>query len=369
GEKIPIDGTVVDGQSSVNEAMVTGESVPVAKKNGDLVIGGTINGEGSLTIEVSKVGSQTAISQMMELIRQAQETKPPVQKLADRAASLLTFTALTVGIGTFLYWFILSPEGAVFAVTLAMSVIVIACPHALGLAIPTVTTIATSIAAKNGILIRDMNAMEVARKLTYVVFDKTGTLTQGTFGVTEIISFTKVSKKEIIRLASEVEYHSQHPIALGIVEKAKSENIDVSGAKDFTSIPGKGAMGSVSQVKVAVGNKAYMSDLGLDTKSVESHVAKLAEAGETFIWVAIKEQGSKTYQLIGVIGLSDIIRKESQEIIKSLHNMGIKTAMLTGDNGAIAAVVAKKLGIDTYFAEVLPEDKVKKIKELQQQGN
>src|SRR3989344_5959055 len=195
GEKIPIDGVVKEGQSSVNESMVTGESKPVAKKAGSDVIGGTINNDGSLTVEVSKTGEETAISQIMELIRQAQETKPPVQKLADRAAGWLFYIAVLVGSGTFLFWLFISPQGAIpaiFAGTLAISVVVIACPHALGLAIPTVTTITSSLAAKNGILIRDMKAAEIARKLTYVVFDKTGTLTKGKFGVSEVIPFADI---------------------------------------------------------------------------------------------------------------------------------------------------------------------------------
>lgn len=369
GEKIPIDGKVIKGQSGVNESMITGESVPVSKNIGDLVIGGTLNGEGSLTIEVSKIGSETAISQMMDLIREAQETKPPVQKLADKAAGLLTFTALTVGIMTFLFWFFVSPQGAVFSVTLAISVIVIACPHALGLAIPTVTTISSSLAAKNGILIRDMRAMEIARKLSYVVFDKTGTLTEGSFGVTDIIQLGTDTKNEILKYAAEVEYHSQHPIAQGIIQSAKKKKISVKGADNFISLPGKGAKGTVQGVEISVGNKAYMVDLHIDMKQAEKNVKKLIDAGETFVWIAKKEKGKKAFELIGAIGLSDVIRKESKDIIKKLHTLGIKTAMLTGDNEEIAKTVAKKLGIDTYFAEVLPEDKVNKIKELQENKN
>ncbi len=358
GEKIPIDGKVIDGESSVNEAMLTGESAPVHKKKGDSVIGGTINGDGSLTIEVTKIGSETAISQVMELIREAQQTKPSVQKLADKAASFLTFTAIIVGGGTFLYWTLINPQGAVFAATLAITVIVIACPHALGLAIPTVTTSTTALAAKNGILIKDMKAMEIARKLNYVVFDKTGTLTQGLFGVSDIISFDKTSEGEILKIAASVEYYSQHPIAKGVVEEAKKRRINFKPAKSFKSFPGRGASGVVLGGKVLVGNNILLSEMKIKipNKTIDMK-------GKTFIFLAIEDK------VIGAIGLEDIVREESKEAMSSLRKLNVKTAMLTGDSEEVAKVVAKKLGIDTYFSQVLPDDKVNKIKELQSKGN
>jgi len=359
GEKIPIDGKIMEGQSSVNEAMLTGESMPVHKKKEDLVIGGTINGDGSLTIEVTKTGAETAISQMMELVREAQGTKPSVQALADKAASLLTFTAIIVGTGTFLYWTLVNPQGAVFAGTLAITVIVIACPHALGLAIPTVTTITTALAAKNGILIRDMKALEIARKLNYVVLDKTGTLTKGEFGVTDIVSFTKASKDEVLKLAASLEYYSQHPIAHGIVEEAKKRGVKFSKAENFKSFPGKGAEGFVEKQKVYVGNEALLTYVKV--KSVQPE--HIETKGKTFIWVVLDKK------VIGAIGLSDVIRNESKEAVSAFHKLGIKTAMLTGDSEEVASAVAKKLGIDTYFSNVLPQDKVKKVKELQDKGN
>lgn len=358
GEKVPIDGVVQEGQSSVNEAMITGESRPVSKKQGSTVIGGTINEQGSLTIEVSKTGEETALSQMMELIRKAQETKPPVQKLADRAASWLFYIAVLVGSGTFVFWLFVIPQGAIpaiFAGTLAISVVVIACPHALGLAIPTVTTITSSLASKNGILLRDMKAAESARKLTYVVFDKTGTLTKGEFGVAEIMSIGEASKEEILQNAAAVEYHSQHSIAQGIVAEAKKRNQQIQPAQNFQSYPGKGAVGKIQGAEIAVGNKTFMDELGIVVQ-----VQK--EKAQTVVWVA------KDKRLLGSVALEDIIREESKEVIKKLKEMGIKTAMLTGDNQAIADSVAKRLDIDMVFAEVLPEDKVNKIKELQQQG-
>lgn len=361
GEKIPIDGVVIDGESSVNESMVTGESRPVPKKEKDEVIGGTINNDGSLTVKVTKTGEETAISQIMDLIREAQGSKPQVQRLADRAAGWLTYIALTVGIGTFLFWFFINPQGAVFAGTLAITVIVIACPHALGLAIPTVTTITSTLAAKNGILIRDMRAIEVARKLNYVVFDKTGTLTEGKFGVSSIIRLGSETEKEILKLTAAVEVQSQHSIAQGVVQAAKDKKIELIAVKNFKSVPGKGAKGQVAGEEIIVGNESFLSDEGVKTDQFEEKIT--VSADQTFIWVA---QNKKA---IGVIILEDVIREESKKAIKALSEIGIKTAMLTGDNKQIAQTVAKKLGVDTYFAQVLPQDKVSKIKELQKQGN
>jgi Cu2+-exporting ATPase len=366
GEKVPIDGKVVEGESSVNEAMITGESLPVNKKKGSGVIGGTINNDGSLTIEVTKTGEDTAVSQMMELVREAQESKPNVQKLADNAAKWLTFTALTVGILTFVFWFFVSPQGAVpaiFAGTLAIAVIVIACPHALGLAIPTVTTITSALAARNGILIRDMRGLEIARKINHIVFDKTGTLTKGEFGVSEIMPLGESPREEILKLAASVEFHSQHSIAQGILKEAEQKNVTFAPAKSFQSFPGKGAAGIVEGKKVTVGNKTLMNQSGLETSKFENMIIEVTLTGKTFIWVAAEEK------LIAVIVLDDVIRNESKQAIQILKSMGIKTVMLTGDAHTIASRVAKKLEIDTFFAEVLPEDKVNKIKELQKGGN
>lgn len=364
GEKVPIDGTVVEGESSVNEAMISGESRPVFKKKGDKVIGGTINADGSLTVEVTKTGAETAVAQMMELIREAQGTKPAVQNLADRAARILTLTALIVGIGTFFFWFFVNPVTglpAVFAATLAITVIVIACPHALGLAIPTVTTITTSLAAKNGILIRDMKAAEVARKVDYVVFDKTGTLTEGRFGVSEIITANNFSEDEVLKVVGSVEHSSQHSIAQGVVEEVRKRKIKYEEADKFQSFPGKGASGIVNNQRVLVGNKSLMGGNGI--KGMEELTQKIKGKGLTYIFVAVENR------LAGVITLEDVIREESKEAVAQLKNLGIKTAMLTGDTQEIAGSVAKKLKIDTVFAQVLPEDKVNKVKELQKEGH
>src|SRR3989344_1515155 len=358
GEKIPVDGMVTEGESSVNESMVTGESQPIVKKIGDKVIGGTINQDGSLTVKVTKTGTDTAISQIMELIKKAQSSKPNVQHLADRAASILTFVAIIAGSTSFIFWFFVSPHGAVFAATLAVSAIVIACPHALGLAIPTVTTITSTLGAKNGILIKDMKGLEIARKINYVVFDKTGTLTKGEFGVEKIVvSDPKNSEKNLLEFASAVYVHSEHSIAQGIVIEAKKQGLQIPKVSDFKSFPGKGASGKVNGKKIIAGNKTLMDELGFKNSDLN-----LENTG-TAVYVGIDGK------IIGGIVLQDQIREESKRTIKRLHEMGIKTAILTGDTNDVAQKVGEELNIDTVFAQVLPKDKVNKVKELQDKGN
>lgn len=360
GEKIPIDGVVIEGESSVNESMVTGESRPVAKQKGAKVIGGTINQDGSLTIIVKKTGADTAISQIMKMIREAQSSKPNVQHLADRAANILTFVALIAGATSFIWWFFISPQGAVFAATLAVSAIVVACPHALGLAIPTVTTITSTLGAKNGILIKEMKGLEIARQIDYVVFDKTGTLTKGEFGIDSLIISpqAKLSEVELLKMAAAVEIHSQHSIAQGIINAAKTKKIEIPKVTNFKSYPGKGASGRIGNDQVAVGNKSLLKELGIEIKKIREE-----SKGNTPIYVAINNR------LVGAIFLADVIREESKEAVNKLHTMGIKVAMLTGDTKDVAETVGKKLGVDTIFAQVLPVDKVSKIKELQKQNH
>ena len=362
GEKIPIDGIVKDGESSVEESMITGESRPVPKKVGNTVVGGSLNQDGSLTVEVSKTGADTALAQIVKLIREAQSSKPNVQRLADRAASVLFYIAVAAGAFSFIFWYFLSPEGAIFAATVAVAAVVVACPHALGLAIPTVTSITSTLGAKNGILIKDMKGLEMARKLDYVVFDKTGTLTKGEFGVTEVISNgeARISDDDILKLAASVDVLSEHSIGKGIVDETKRRNIAVLGAKNFLSYPGKGATAAVDGKNVAVGNQKLLEELKIAMKEIEMP----AEAKtSTPVYVAVDGV------FAGVIFLADIIRDESKEAIRKLRAMGMKTAMLTGDTEDVADVVGRELGIDTVFAHVLPEDKVNKVKELQRGGN
>lgn len=355
GEKIPVDGIVVEGESSVDESMVTGESRPVIKTKNDKVIGGTINNDGSLTIRVTKTGKETAIAQIIQLIAQAQESKPSVQKLADRGAFVLTITALTVGFLTLLFWLFVYPQGAIFAATLAVSVVVIACPHALGLAIPTVTTITSALGAKNGILITDMKGLEIARKVNYVVFDKTGTLTKGKFAVNKIEAKNSVPQEKIVELAASLENYSQHSIARAIVDYAKEKGIQIKDVKNFKSYPGKGAEGTLEGKKIFAGNEKFVNELGIKVSN--------SEEISTIVYVVLDKK------LIGTIYLSDEIREESFATIEKLHDMQIKVAMLTGDKSEVALDVGNKLKIDTVFSQVLPQEKVDKIKQLQNDGN
>lgn len=359
GEKIPIDGIVLEGESSINESMVTGESKPVLKVKDDKVIGGTLNQDGSLTIEVSKTGSDTAISQIMKLIQDAQNSKPNVQRLADRAAGVLFYIAVLGGLISFVFWLFVFPQGAIFAATVAVAVVVVACPHALGLAIPTVTTITSSLGAKNGILIKDMKGLEIARKLNYVVFDKTGTLTKGQFGVSDISipDNSDLSKEELLKLSASLETNSQHSIAQGIVNEAKKQKVNIPKVSKFKSYPGRGAEGFVNGRKVIVGNKRLMRDLGLNGINLN------VKTTGTIVYVGV---GKK---VAGLIVLSDELREESKEVVDRLHKMGIRVAMLTGDAKDVANEVGKKLNIDIVFAEVLPETKVDKIRELQKKGD
>lgn len=363
GEKIPVDGIVMSGESSVNESMITGESRPIDKKKEDKVIGGTLNQDGSLTIKVGKTGADTAISQIMKLIREAQASKPNVQHLADRAAGALFYVAVVAGAVSFVFWLYVIPMGAVFAATIAVAAIVIACPHALGLAIPTVTTITSTLGAKNGVLIKDMKGLEIARKISYIVFDKTGTLTKGEFGVTDIIisQKSKIKSQNLLELAAAVEIHSQHSIAQGIVNKAKNDKLEIATVKNFKSFPGKGASGFVNEQKITVGNRVLLKELGLEKSLEKLDLSKVK--GKTPVYVVIDKE------LEGAIFLADMVREESRQAVKKLHGMGIKTAMLTGDIKEVAEVIGRELDIDTIFAEVLPEEKVDKIKELQNKGN
>ncbi len=363
GDKIPVDGEVVKGVSSVNESMLTGEAKPVTKQVGDQVIGGTINQAGALTVKVSKIGKDTALAQIIALVRQTQNSKPRTQKIADKAASVLTITAIVVGALTFGYWSIFSTEGTLFALTLTITVIVIACPHALGLAIPTVTTIATTLAAKHGILVRDMEGVEMAKRLDYIVFDKTGTLTEGRFGVTDVLAKNNITETELLRLAAAVERNSEHTIAQAIFNHAQAQSLNLPEAQDFIAVAGNGAKAKVDGKMIYVGNSGYMQSLQLSIETQKRQLEDLSQQGKTVVFMATDGM------LLGVIALADIIKPESLPTIAALQQRGVKVAMLTGDNRLTAAYVAKQLGLDTYFAEVLPQDKSSKIKELQQQGN
>ena len=357
GEKIPADGVVAEGESSVNEAMLTGESKPVNKKTGDKVIGGAINGEGSLTIVVERTGKDSFLSQVIELVRQAQESKSKTQDLANRAAFWLTLIAIGAGGLTLFVWLAIIHQDFAFALERTVTVMVITCPHALGLAVPLVVAVSTAISAKNGLLIRNRGAFEQARKLQAVIFDKTGTLTLGSFGVTDTIVFdSKLTEDELLRKAAAVEAHSEHPIARGVVQSVS----DFPQVADFKAIPGKGAKGIVEESEVLVVSPGYLRENNI--RMEDPRIAELSAQGKTVVFVLINGTVS------GAIALADIIRPESKEAVQRFKSMGIRTLMLTGDNKRVAQWVADELGLDEYFAEVLPQEKADKVKEIQSRG-
>lgn len=360
GEQVPVDGEVVEGESSLNEAMITGESMPVSKSAGSPVIGGTINGEGALKVRATNVGEDTALAQIVRLVREAQVSKPPIQRLADRAAHWLTIIAVVAGLATFLFWFFPGNQPFVFALTMAITVLVIACPHALGLAIPVVTTISTTMGAKNGMLVRNAQAVEAARKISTVVFDKTGTLTRGEFGVTEVIPFADETEDEILARIAAVERDSEHTIAQGIVRSAAERGLDLPTVTGVQAIPGKGVQGKIDGKQVYVGNRALMEEIGISVPD-DPRLIALEEEGKTVVFAASQE-------IMGAIALADLIRDESRAAVAELKSAGIQVAMLTGDSKPVAEWVGRELGLDLVFPEVKPGEKALKVKQLQEAG-
>lgn len=363
GEKMPADGVIVKGKANVDESLISGESKPVEKKEQDQVVAGSICLDGSLEIRLTRVGESSMIGQIKKLITQAQMTKPSAQKLADRVASWLTFAALTVAILTVLVWFFLVGKPLVFALTLAITVLVIACPHALGLAIPTVSTIATTLAVKNGLFLKDLGKLEQVKDIDFVFFDKTGTLTGGEFGVTQVLPIGDLPEKKMLEIAAALEQYSSHVIGLSIVKYAQKQGVSLKKATDFKNLSGRGAEGKLGGINYWIGNKMLAKERRAFAKEVRKTFERLAAEGKTVVLLGSGKN------VLGFLALSDEIKPESISAIFNLHHLGAKVAMLTGDNQKVAQSVARKLKIDTYFAEVLPEDKYKYIKNLQDKGN
>ncbi len=357
GEKVPADGIITRGESSLNESMLTGESKPIFKSVDAEVIGGSINGEGSLTIRVDKTGDETFLSSVIKLVKDAQASKSKTQDLANTAAKWLTFIALGGGLSTVLFWTLFTDQGFAFAMARAVTVMVIACPHALGLAVPLVVARSTAIAATNGLLIRDRTAFEEARNINAIIFDKTGTLTKGEFGITDTLVFdTTFSDDDIVTYAASIEAHSEHPIAQGIVRDAPQ----AWGVDKFKAIPGKGAEGVVKNRDVKVVSPGYLRDQGLEMD--DPRFETMSAQGKTVVFVLIDDK------LAGAIALADIIREESAKAILMLQAMGIQCIMLTGDNQQVAEWVGQEIGLDEVIAEVLPEQKAAKVREIQSRG-
>ncbi len=354
GEKVPADGIIYKGESHLNESMLTGESKPVGKTNGDEVIGGTINGKGALKVEIKKTGDKAYLSKVIDMVKKAQEEKSKSQHLADRIAFWLTLIALSIGAGTFAVWLTLGKD-LVFALERMASVMVITCPHALGLAIPLVAAISTSVSAQNGLLIRNRTAFENSRKITSLFFDKTGTLTKGEFAVSHIKTFSNdFDQEKVLKYTASVEVESEHPIAEGIVKKAQEKSIDLMKRKDFESLTGKGVKATINEEKVLAVSIKYLKE-----KNIQIPDNTQNNERETIVYLIINDK------LKGLIALSDEIRPESEKAIKTIKQNNIKVVMLTGDNLQVAKSVSDKLGIDEYFAGISPEEKLQKIEDFQ----
>jgi Cu2+-exporting ATPase len=365
GNKIPVDGIVIEGSSDVDESMITGESVPISKFQGDEVVGASINKTGSFKFRATKVGADTALAQIVKLVQKAQNSKAPSQRLADRASQWLVIAAITVAFVTFIMWYAVGLESAVFATTLAITVIVIACPDALGLATPMAIMVGTGLGALNGILYKDAVALEEASKIDAVIFDKTGTLTLGQPKVVEIVT-TKdgISEDQLLHLVASVEQGSEHPMAQAILEKAHETKILTSDVANFESITGHGVSATVDGRRVLIGNQKLMRDrqIAAITAEAENQAAELQGAGRTVILAAVDGR------LQGAFAVADTVRPSSREAIRRLTSMGIQVVMLTGDNHTTAKRIAAELGIKSVFSDVLPGDKAAKVQELQAKG-
>ena len=363
GASIPADGVVRQGASAVNESMITGESRPVDKKVGDRVIAGTVNGSGSLRVEVTGTGNRTALAGIMRLVEQAQSSRSRAQALADRAAFALTLIALGAGVVTLIAWLLLRPGDPAFAIERLVTVLVIACPHALGLAIPLVIAISTTLGARSGLLVRDRRGLEEARNVTAVVFDKTGTLTRGEVGVVDIAAVGALAPNDALELAAAIEGDSEHAIAQGIVRSARDRGLNVRSGEGFEAIPGKGAKAHVAGRELYMGGPALLQTLGLAVpEKLKAAVTRAAERGQASIYLADRSS------VLAAFALADVVRPESREAVETLHQKKIEVVMMTGDARAVAQAVASELGIDTVFAEIAPEQKASKIEELKRAG-
>ncbi len=359
GESFPVDGVVIEGETYADESMLTGESRPVRKAPGDEVAAGTINAYGAVKVRAVRVGEDTAFAQIVRLVREAEESKPSLQRLADRAAHYLTIIAVVAALATYSYWALAQDAGGVFALSLAISVMVITCPHALGLAMPVVTTLATGLAARMGILVKDAGVFERLRTATTVVFDKTGTLTEGRPRVVSVRTAPGIREDELLALAASVEASSEHPIAMAIVEAAGGSPRPADG---FRAVPGRGAVAAVDGREVLVGSVGFMRESGVDISELEDVIAEEMSRGRTVTCVA---SGGR---LLGVISVADTPRPEAKKAVQRLLEMGLSVVMLTGDNEATARAIAQELGIERFVAEVMPEDKEKAIARLQEFG-
>jgi len=363
GERVPVDGIIRQGYSSLDESMITGESIPAEKKLGDEVIGATINKTGSFQFEATKVGKDTTLAQIIRLVEEAQGSKAPIQRLADVIASYFVPTVIGIATITFIIWYLLGPAPALtFALLNFVAVLIIACPCALGLATPTAIMVGTGKGAENGVLIRSAEALERSHKIRTVLLDKTGTLTRGEPKVTDVITVPSFSQEDILRLAASAEHSSEHPLAEAIVKAASEKELALSPATDFNAVPGHGVEASVEGKKLLLGNLKLIKDRGLPLNGLEEEANRLWEKGKTVMFLGIDSR------VVGIIALADTLKPDAKEAVEALHKMGADVVMLTGDNRRTGEAIAREVGIDHVRAEVLPEHKAQEVKKLQQEG-
>jgi len=363
GERIAVDGIIIDGHSSVDESMLTGEPLPVEKKTGDEVVAGTINGTGTFLFQSKRIGADTVLSQIIEMVRRAQSSKPAIGRLVDKVAAVFVPAVLIIASVTFLIWFNLATaERVSYAIVAAMTVLIIACPCALGLATPISIMVGVGKAAEFGILIRNGEALQQAGKVTTVVLDKTGTITQGQPAVTALIPASGVSEQELLRVAASLETASEHPLAAAIIQAAQAQQLNMLPVTEFTAVSGQGVRGRIEQDSVYLGNAGFMQAQQTDLAEWQARAEELAAQGHTPMYVA------RAQQLLGIVAVADPIKPESSAAIARMHALGLRVVMLTGDNRATARAIAAQVGIDDVFAEVMPQDKDKTVAELQQRG-
>lgn len=362
GEKIPVDGTVVAGNTSIDESMITGESIPVEKKTGDNVIGASINKNGRIEFKATKVGKDTALAQIIKLVEDAQGSKAPIAKMADKISGVFVPIVIGLAILSGLAWYFLGQESWIFALTIMISVLVIACPCALGLATPTAIMVGTGKGAENGVLIKSGDALETTHKIETIVFDKTGTITEGKPKVTDIIAVNGMAEEELLRLAASAEQGSEHPLGEAIVNSAQEKNLMIVKPENFQAIPGHGIEVTIEGSQFLLGNKKLMEKNAIDLADLISSSDELAEQGKTPMYVA------KDRKIAGIVAVADTIKTSSLQAIRKLHQMGIEVVMITGDNKRTAEAIAKQVEIKRVLSDVLPEDKAAEVKKLQDEG-
>jgi len=363
GDKVPVDGEVIEGETSIDESLVTGESLPVSKKVGDQVIGGSINQSGSIKFKATKVGTDTALAQIVKMVETAQNSKAPGQRIADRFAQYLVILAVGVGLLTFIVWFFIAGQGLLLALTFAVSAVVIACPDALGLATPTAVAVGTGLGAKHNILIKDAATLEQTSKIQAVVLDKTGTLTEGKPKITDVVAVKGISENEVLRLDAAAEAKSGHPLSKAVLEEVERKKLTIPQKVDkFSSIAGHGVEAIVEGRHILVGTVKLMQDRKVNIEPVKKDTERLLDEGKTLMILAVDGK------IAGVAAAADTVKDSASSAIKRMKELGLEVAMITGDNKKTAEVIGKKLGIDRVFAEVLPEDKAKYVKQLQDEG-